>query len=250
MIDFREDHITYRNFTAEELAEERGYYAQLITEVKRAMSGIGASKYALGLELKRLYESDVYCTDPGWVSPCKSDDGTISCYLCSYVFFRECEKNFDLDKSQVSRYMNIVDEFGDGENGLKQEWSAYSWSQLVELLPLTPEERKEITPEMTIKAIRAYKEKLVATSQQEKSSGKADEIAVATSQQKDYWIKSVNFPANSGMQYLRFIGCSVKYVCDQVLQAEAKIAELKQKLADLEALSAPKSDESGEINYQ
>lgn len=246
MIDFREDHITYRNFTAEELAEEREYYAQLITEVKRAMSGIGASKYALGLELKRLYESDVYCTDPGWVSPCKSDDGTISCYLCSYVFFRECEKNFDLDKSQVSRYMNIVDEFGDGENGLKQEWSAYSWSQLVELLPLTPEERKEITPEMTIKAIRAYKENLVATSQQDKPS---DKTSVATSQQKDYFIKLTDFPRTSSLTYIRFVGCSVRFVCDQVLQAEAKISELKQKLAELEALSAPKNDGNDELFY-
>lgn len=242
MIDFISVDSDIRLLTDEELAEDREYYAQLVTEVKRAMSCIGASKYELGLNLIRLYESKVFGSDSGWVFSGQTSDKKYRCYSDSYVFFCECVKKFDLDKSQVSRYMNIVDEFGDRENGLKPEWAAYSWSQLVELLPLTPEERGKINPEMTIAAIRECKQSLVATSQQKEA---ADKKSVAMSQQKDYqkdyWIESSNFPSDSGTKYLRFLGCSVKYVCDQVLRAEAKIKELEQKLADLEALSAPKS---------
>lgn len=101
-----------------------------------------------------------------------------------------CEKNFGLDKSAVSRCINVYREFNASncvtyENGLKQrgaaielspEWNEYSYSQLCEILPLTPEQRKDISPDMSVKQIREYKKYLkskksdnsVATSQQEK----------------------------------------------------------------------------------
>lgn len=84
-------------------------------------------------------------------------------------FFDYCNVNFKLDKSQVSRYMNIVSEFGDGLRGFKEEWKPFSYSQLSEMLSLTPEQRKEVKPDWTIKRIREYKKELagesVATSQ-------------------------------------------------------------------------------------
>ena len=86
-------------------------------------------------------------------------------------FFDYCFVYFGLEKSQVSRYMNIVDEFGNGLRGFKEEFLPYKYSALSEMLSLTPEQRKEVSPEWTIKQIRDYKRKLagvVATSQQEK----------------------------------------------------------------------------------
>lgn len=84
-------------------------------------------------------------------------------------FFDYCSVNFKLDKSQVSRYMNIVSEFGDKCIGFKEEWKPFSYSQLSEMLSLTPEQRKEVKPDWTIKRIREYKKELageiVATSQ-------------------------------------------------------------------------------------
>lgn len=84
-------------------------------------------------------------------------------------FFDYCSVNFKLDKSQVSRYMNIVSEFGDKLIGFKEEWKPFSYSQLSEMLSLTPEQRKEVKPDWTIKRIREYKKELagesVATSQ-------------------------------------------------------------------------------------
>ena len=83
-------------------------------------------------------------------------------------FFDYCKVYFGLDKSQVSRYMNIVSEFGDGLRGFKDEYKEYSYSLLTEMLSLTPEQRKKVKANWTIKQIREYKKELagvVATSQ-------------------------------------------------------------------------------------
>ena len=101
-----------------------------------------------------------------------------------------CEKNLGLDKSAVSRCINVYRAFNASSspsyvNGLKkfgspmelsEDWDEYSYSQLCEMLPLTPEQRKDISPDMSVKQIREYKKGLkykksdnaVATSQQEK----------------------------------------------------------------------------------
>lgn len=97
-----------------------------------------------------------------------------------------CEKNLGLDKSAVSRCINVYRTFNASEspsfvNGievkgssmeLSEQWGEYSYSQLCEMLPLTPEQRKDILPDMSVKQIREYKKNLnkktdnpVATSQ-------------------------------------------------------------------------------------
>ena len=82
-------------------------------------------------------------------------------------FFTVCEFEFGLEKSVVSRLMNVVDEFGDGEKGIKTEYSKYKYSVLVEMLNLSVEERKNIMPDWTVSKVREYKKSLVATSQQD-----------------------------------------------------------------------------------
>ena len=84
-------------------------------------------------------------------------------------FFDYCYVTFGLEKSQVSRYMNIVDEFGDSLRGFKPEYKDYSYSLLSEMLSLSPAERKKVKSDWTIRQIRDYKKELsgtVATSQQ------------------------------------------------------------------------------------
>lgn len=107
-----------------------------------------------------------------------------------FTFDDFCEDNFGLDKSAVSRCVNVYRAFNASnsvtyENGIKQrgaaielsdEWKDFSYSQLCEMLPLTPEQRKDISSDMSVNQIRAYKKNLrskksdntVATSQQEK----------------------------------------------------------------------------------
>ena len=83
-----------------------------------------------------------------------------------------CEKNFGLDKTAVSRCINICKVFCKGdqfvgalkESGCKMylddRWSEYSYSQLVEMLSMSDDQRRQIKPEMTIKEIRELKKSL------------------------------------------------------------------------------------------
>ncbi len=85
-----------------------------------------------------------------------------------------CEANLGLDKGTVSRCINVYKNFNASEVvgyhagtkvkgaaiDLADEWKEYSYTQLCEMLPLTPEERKGVTPDMTVKQIREYKKGL------------------------------------------------------------------------------------------
>ncbi|MDE6852012.1 MAG: hypothetical protein K2J67_05925 [Lachnospiraceae bacterium] len=119
-----------------------------------------------------------------------------------------CQANLGLDKSAVSRCINVYREFNAGGirtfgNGIEtrgcsmelaEEWQDYSYTQLCEMLPLTPEERRKVTPDMTIKQIREFKKSLkdgksmfqtlddvISVIQQEKSV----DGSVASTQQED-----------------------------------------------------------------
>lgn len=85
-----------------------------------------------------------------------------------------CEANLGLDKGAVSRCINVYREFnakddckriGNYEShgramDLSERWKDYSYTQLCEMLPLTEDQRKKLTPDMTVKQIREYKKNL------------------------------------------------------------------------------------------
>lgn len=125
-----------------------------------------------------------------------------------------CEKNFGMDKTALSRCINVVEEFSMKEhyvNGIKKgefmlevddQWKEFSYSQLVEMLPLSEEQRYKIKPTMSIKEIREYKKSLkkelkdtegekVAMSQQLKLSSR-DEIYMLHGKERRELIKSLD----------------------------------------------------------
>lgn len=203
------------------------------------LSNIKANKFWLGVHLIDLYRSRLFSS---WAN------GTVMIELCEKygwsscvgncsgeVFFAYCEKFFHLDKSQVSRYMNIVDEFGDGLIDFKEEWKDFSYSQLVEMLPLTSEQRKPVLSSWTVKAIREYKKELVAMSQPVDISD--NQKPVATSQQnmeKDYnsnagkdsrfKFEAIEIPLTCDIfdytKYDKFRGMSLRAVLDRLIKAE------------------------------
>ena len=85
-----------------------------------------------------------------------------------------CDVNLGLDKGTVSRCINVYKEFnasndlsynGGGKTigcamDLSEKWKDFSYTQLCEMLPLTEYDRKQITPDMTVKQIREYKKSL------------------------------------------------------------------------------------------
>lgn len=111
-----------------------------------------------------------------------------------------CDKNFDLDKTAVSRCINVCLEFtqkvhynGPIKNDeymleIDDRWSEYSYSQLIEMLPMSEEQRQLVRPEMTIKQIRELKKSL--------KKKKLEKDSVATSHQdvkySDAYCKGLN----------------------------------------------------------
>lgn len=75
-----------------------------------------------------------------------------------------CEANFGLDKSAYSRCINVWREFCLKQNScptmfLEEKYKDYSYSQLVELLPMDEKHRKLVKPDMSVREIRELKRK-------------------------------------------------------------------------------------------
>lgn len=99
-----------------------------------------------------------------------------------YDNFYECiEKNFHMDKSAVSRVISVWNEFCSKDDAdsrkmwIDDRYEKYSYSQLVEMLPLKEQERRRVTSDMTVSQIRNYKKSLKEQTSKKKKS-------VATSQ--------------------------------------------------------------------
>ena len=161
MIDFNNRNLEHMSFGKQDVE----LFKLHCKKIEEDLSAGKENYFYLGVHLLDMYSCKTYRV--------KSEEFTSDIWNCSSAyFFAVCEKYFGLDKSQVSRYMNIVSEFGDKLIGFAEQWKPYSYSQLSEMLSLTPEQRKEVKPDWTIKRIREYKKELagktVATSQQPK----------------------------------------------------------------------------------
>lgn len=82
---------------------------------------------------------------------------------------------FGLSKSSVSRFIGICERFSDNGSSavLSDRFHEFSISQLVEMLPLSPEELEGVTPDMTNQTIRQYK-KSIREEGQGSSAGGSD----------------------------------------------------------------------------
>ena len=86
-----------------------------------------------------------------------------------------------MDKSAVSRVISVWNEFCSKDDAdsrkmwIDDRYEKYSYSQLVEMLPLKEQERRRVTSDMTVSQIRNYKKSLKEQTSKKKKS-------VATSQ--------------------------------------------------------------------
>lgn len=126
-------------------------------------------KYMLGLHLIELFQSRAYVV---------ISDG----YGHATYFWQFCESRFQLDKSTVSRYMNVVDEFGNGAEGLHPKWQAFSWSVLVEMIPMSEIGRNLIKPSMTCAQVREIKRSFLASTSRDKPP---DKVENASDEERD-----------------------------------------------------------------
>lgn len=162
MIDFVKNNNAGRSLCDEQV------YVNDIQDISSCVSKNTLSKYDLGLKLIAFWTNGNYvfgCEKKKLYKLYKNVNQV--CNLHSNNFFAVCEYEFGLEKSVVSRLMNVVDEFGNGSKGLKKEFAKYKYSVLVEMLNLSPDERKGVKSEWTVSQVRDYKKTLVATSQQD-----------------------------------------------------------------------------------
>ena len=102
---------------------KNAYYFGAVTQADRdtaklheewileALNGDKDLRFQIGVHLIELFNSRAYIV-------ISNGQGHAT------FFWQFCEERFKMDKSTVSRYMNIVDEFGDGKIGLHKKWQA------------------------------------------------------------------------------------------------------------------------------
>ena len=163
MIDFNKN-AWFSSVTKADRDAAQEYEAKIIEDLQSDKS----RRFELGVHLIELFDSRAYVV-------VSNGQGHAE------FFWQFCEERFKMGKSQVSRYMNIVSEFGDGHKCLHKRWRDYSWSVLVELLPLDPRARDFFTPDMTCDEVRKIKRSFVAASQRET---KPDKNSVFTASDK------------------------------------------------------------------
>lgn len=214
MIDFKQKR--FQGVSSNEKMENLEVLEKYAATIRKDLEESKQNFFWLGVHLIDLYSSNSYSAivgirfnherirnEYGFNLPI----GAGNC--CADFFFAYCFDEFGLDKTQVSRFMNIVDEFGDGLRCFKKKWEKFGYSQLCELLPLSDEERKPVKSDWTIKKIREYKKSLVATSQQVEM-----ELPETEEPPKD--------------KYARFEKWSKRELCDKIFDLEAQYEELLQ----------------------
>ncbi len=136
----------------------RDYVKALEAEIviKTSMSRISSSFMAIGWQLSQFNPDGTVCT---------VFDPNRSIYNIVYLRFSDfCEQRFGIKRSTAYALRNVYKAFGCGQEGkVLPAYKDYSYSQLVEMLPLSSEERKKVKPEMSIKDIRALKQSEKAT---------------------------------------------------------------------------------------
>lgn len=129
-------------------------------------------------------------------------------------FYKCIEKNFHMDKSAVSRVIAVWNEFcsKDDSNSKKMwvddKYEKYSYSQLVEMLPLKEKERFKVNADMTVSQIRSYKRSLKEKAKEQKSSTdilNTSDTLVQTSKKKKSVATSQPVPEKKVLPYER--GC-------------------------------------------
>jgi hypothetical protein len=78
---------------------------------------------------------------------------------CNYYtdFLKYVEHRFDISKTLASNLINVCKRFSEGFTGLSKKYRDYTFSQLVELLPMPDAAIVHFSPLMTIKEMRALK---------------------------------------------------------------------------------------------
>lgn len=136
-----------------------------ILRIHEDISSIRHDYIRLGFHLKEIYR-------------CKYHE------KIGYDNFEEfCLCNYRMEKSAVSRCLNVYEKFADGdeykETGRKMwihpRYKDYSYSQLCEMVSMKPEDLKKVKPDMSVKSIRELKKSLKNPERKEKKEDEKEQ---------------------------------------------------------------------------
>ncbi|MBU5331435.1 DUF3850 domain-containing protein [Anaerocolumna aminovalerica] len=183
--------------------------------IKGKLNSVAESFVAIGYQLKKVRDGELY-----------KEDG----YSDIYDF---ALKEYNLTKSNVSRFMSINDKFSENGNSpfLIPEYAGYGSSKLSEMLTLDNEELKLISERTTVKEIREFKKTMAEASENE---------TVATSQQTS---ESLNLPqSNTDFERIKSEDWeSFKSIILEYFKDQNKRGQLKE-LRDLTLKSISESE--------
>lgn len=176
-------------------------------------------RYKLDTEWKKAHPSSSWRDSP--YSVVGSVFGIAN--LANLIVF--AKEEYGICRTDLYNMLAVVEEFGHSDGTITYEASLFSFSQLVEMLTLTYEERKKIQPNWTVAEIRDYKKSLKTISDSSvQTSGQAydkTESSVQTSGQ-------IEEPLNE--RYKRFEKFTRVDLCEKIFSLEKELAECKKKL--------------------
>lgn len=167
MYDFDEENVFFGTASKPDVLSDSCKLSVLSSfgYIKSDLNDINKSFIRLGFHLCELERNKA-----GWLY-----------YLCYNNFYEAVESNFGLSRSTVSRLIDVYKRFSvvSGYTHtmfLDDKYVDYSYSQLVELLPLDDKEIACISPRMTVKEIREYKKQLKQNKKDKFQSDISDKI--------------------------------------------------------------------------
>jgi hypothetical protein len=140
-----------------EIEKDQHYHA-LTNGIKRLIEGIFDNYLEIGTKLNEINESNLYMIN-GYK--------TIEDYA---------QSEFNLSRTTTNNVMNIVKRFCDEDGDLLEKYEDYSFSNLVELLPVKDEDIDKFSPSLTVKETRTKKNEIKINKMLEKFVGESDII--------------------------------------------------------------------------
>lgn len=122
------------------------FLEQTTEEIKTCIKNIRQNFFTLGVKLSDIKNSEEIKTVFNWKlgRECKN-------------IFEYAEQEFKLSKTTTKYLIGIVERFGNLKSSLKKEYEPYIYSQLREMLPLTSEQLDLVSPDMSVREIKALK---------------------------------------------------------------------------------------------
>ncbi len=173
MIDFSIYNTVYSYSSAGDVNK----FDECAEAIKKSFGVVVKNKFLVGCKLLQIWSDRSFC--------CKYKDVQKRYDLYNYgyrtshqnVFYAVCDEFFGLDKKEVQLYMNVADSFADKETfEIKSKYKDFKWYQLVEMVPLSEEQREKISPTWPRQKIRDYKKSLTQPKEEKKEEPEQDEI--------------------------------------------------------------------------